>query len=144
MTVFFNRLRLAGSAVVLAFGIGAAPVHAENFTTAREVRPILTATRASWVSLREYNGKDLLYFTQLAAWRCGLSEVRFSVNGGSEQRWALEPCYEGEASPNAIKSQDIWVYGQAALGSVETVKVRILYDDGSQDLMNYSRASILR
>ncbi|WP_298558117.1 hypothetical protein [uncultured Aliiroseovarius sp.] len=120
----------------------AAPVAAQNFTTAAEVRPILNATQANWVAVREYNGQDLLYFTHLLAWRCGLEAIHFSVNGGEETQFDAEPCYEDEPTPNGLKVTDILPYQQFALQSVETVEVRIVYDDGAETIATFDRAQI--
>lgn len=128
-------------ALVLAI-VGAQGAAAQQFTTAAEVRPILQATKGSWVALREYDGQDLLYFTQLLSWRCGLSEVRYGLNDAPpEQVFPLEPCYEGTAQPNAVKSDAIYL--RAPLGSVQGIRLRIIYDDGSADEAVYARAQVL-
>jgi hypothetical protein len=131
---------LAGLALAM---VTSAPAMAQQFTTAAEVRPMLDATRARWISVREYDGKDLLYFTNLLAWRCGLDSIHYSVNGGGEEAWRGEPCYDGEAVPNAQKAADKLPYVAFPLGSIENVTVRLQYDDGSSDTANYPRAAIL-
>lgn len=121
----------------------ALPATAQQFTTAAEVKPILSATKANWVAVREYEGKDLLYFTHLLAWRCGLTSINYAVNGGAEKQWQGEPCYDDEAQPNALKATDVLPFVRLDLGSIQTVTVRLVYDDGSQDSANYQRAAIM-
>lgn len=117
---------------------------AQSFTTAAEVKPILQATKANWVALREYDGNDLLYFTHLESWRCGLSEVRFSVNSTAAAKvWEMEPCYEGEAQPNALKLETHLPYTTLPLGMANSVSVVVVFDDGSQDRMDFERKAIL-
>ena len=116
---------------------------AQDFTTADEVRPILEATKSNWVAVREYEGQDLLYFTHLLAWRCGLDRIHFALNGGSERQFEAEPCYEGESQPNAIKVEDKLPYLSFELGTIETVTVRLVYDDGQEATGAYERASIM-
>jgi len=121
----------------------ATPAFGQQFTTAEEVKPILDATKANWIAVREFDGQDLLYFTHLMAWRCGLDQIYYALNGGDEQRWNGEPCYEGEAQPNAIKASDVLPFVALPLGSVQSVTVRLEYDDGSIDSATYQRRDVL-
>ncbi len=116
-----------------------------RFTTTVEVKPILTATKPQWVAVREYEGQDLLYFTNLLAWRCGLWEVRYGLNGASpETVLPIEPCYEDTAQPNALVDPvgyPIWV--EAPLGSIESIDIEIDYDDGTMDAAVFARQLVL-
>lgn len=121
----------------------ATPLAAQQFTTAAEVKPILMATQANWVSVRAFNGQDLLYFTHLEAWRCGLDQILYSINGGPPTEWPMEPCYEGTATPNAITAQDRLPYTVLPLGSVADVVVSLVFDDGTIEGAKFERAQIL-
>ncbi|MDQ7070012.1 MAG: hypothetical protein Q9M48_04605 [Rhodobacterales bacterium] len=114
-----------------------------KFTTATEVKPILTSTKSSWVAIREYDGQDLLYFTQLMSWRCGLVAVRYSVNGGPAQNWPLPACHADTGWANAITPEDGLVYGTYALGSLQSVDIEVIYDDLSTDTASFTRNEIL-
>lgn len=128
--------------IVALFVAGMA--QAQSFTTATEVKPILDMTKANWVALREYDGNDLLYFTHLESWRCGLSQIRYSVNSAAAGAvYEMEPCHEGEAQPNAMKLENHLPYVTLPLQMVNTVTVVIVYDDGSEDRMDYERKQIL-
>lgn len=111
-----------------------------KMTTATEIRPILTATRPHWVAVREFDGKDLLYFTNLLAWRCGVLEIRYAVNGGPLTRFDAEPCHVDDATPNALTGDNIYV--ELPLGSLETLHVEVIYDDLGTDSADYDRAAI--
>ena len=116
-----------------------------QFTTALEVKPILGMTQGNWVALRLYDGQDLLYFTHLASWRCGLWEVKFGINGAPpEQVFALEPCYIETAQPNAMVDMENYLpYLSFAAESVETVIVEVTYDDGSKETARFARNQVL-
>ena len=134
------KLKIAIAAALFALPV---PLQAQQFTTAAEVKPILDATKDSWVAVREYDGKDLLYFTHLLAWRCGLEAIYYSVNDGPETQWLGEPCHKGEAQPNAIKSENLLPFVSYDLNSIRRVKVRLVYDDGSEDTAAFKRAAIM-
>ncbi len=114
-----------------------------KFTTATEVKPILNATKTAWVAVREYDGNDLLYFTHLVAWRCGLHEIRYGVNGAVEQVFEVEECYVDTAQPNAMKMETHLPYVVLDIGSVESMSVTLIFDDGTKDTATYQRPDIL-
>jgi hypothetical protein len=114
-----------------------------RFTTAAEVRPILTATKANWIAVRDFGGQDLIYVTHLWAWRCGLLQLEVAVNGGAAAIWPLPACHTDLPQPNSILEDDGLPYRGYAAGSVERVDVRIIYDDLSEDQQAFGRAGLL-
>lgn len=116
-----------------------------KFTTAVEVKPILGATKGSWVAVRDYNGQDLVYFTHLMSWRCGLWDVKYGLNGAAaDQVIALEPCHEDTAAANAMTDiENFPIYLTMPPGSVQSISVLITYDDGSTEAGEFERNAVL-
>jgi hypothetical protein len=86
-------------------------VRARSFTTAAEVKPILSATKPQRIAVQGYDVRDLLYFANLLVWRCGVETVAFGVNGAApETVLRMETCHEAKAQPNALKDEDIVPY----------------------------------
>ena len=135
---------LKNSLIVAVCATIPAAAFAENFTTAAEIKPILDATRANWIAVREFDGKDLLYFTQLLAWRCGLSEIRYGLNGAAPDRvWAMEPCYDTEPQPNALKMEGAEIYLTAPLSSIQSISISVTFDDGTEASADFKRADVM-
>lgn len=134
---------LMNGAIALTL-LSATPISAQGqFLTAAEVKPILTATKGNWIAVREYNGQDLLYFSHLLAWRCGLKAIHYSLNAKETlEPWPLTPCNEESPSPAAI-GPDQPIYGTHTLGSIASVTVTITYDDDTTDTVNFERKSVL-
>ncbi|MGX9354837.1 hypothetical protein ACS3SW_06650 [Roseobacteraceae bacterium S113] len=114
-----------------------------RFLTAAEVRPILGATRANWVAVREFNGQDLVYVTHLLAWRCGLYEIGYSINEEPEVLWPMPACHVDSAAPAALLPEDGLPYIARPKGSVERLRIRLLYDDLSEETGEFTRAQVL-
>ncbi|MYM54594.1 hypothetical protein [Thalassovita mangrovi] len=114
-----------------------------KFTTAQEVRPILGMTKANWIAVREYDGQDIVYFTQLLSWRCGLNAIRYSFNDGPIQVYPLPPCHDDTASPNALIDDEAMPIMGLAPGSVQKVYVEIFYDDMTTDSASFERKAVL-
>lgn len=135
---------LAPAAAAPAPALVAEPqVPTGKFTTATEVKPIMSATKANWIAVRLYEGQDYLYVTQIWSWRCGLAQMRYSVNGGPLQVWPLPPCHEEYATPNAILDGDGNPMQTFPGGSIATVAIEITYDDLTTETAQFSRASVL-
>lgn len=125
-------------------GLVAEPqVPSGKFTTAAEVKPIMSVTKANWLALNELDNKELLYVTQIWSWRCGLVQMRLGVNGGPLQVWPLPPCHENTASPNAIIDSDGLPFAEFARGSIAVVEVELTFDDLTTDSARFPRTSIL-
>lgn len=133
--------------------LAAAPAFAEfqaedqtasgKFTTAGEIKPIIEMTKGNWIAVREFNGQDLLYVTHLAAWRCGMHEIRVGVNGAAPTPWALPECQEDMASPNAIPDDGAtMIYKGFPLGSIEKISVEILFDDMTESAAEFDRKGV--
>ena len=127
----------------LALVLLAAPASAQNFTTGAEIQPIIEMTKGNWVAVREWEGQDLLYFTHLEAWRCGMDQVRYFVNVAKPRVREMEPCYEDTNTPNAIKMPDGHLpYDVHPLGSIENVTVEITLDNGVVIKESFERNAI--
>ena len=114
-----------------------------KFTTAGEIKQIIGMTKGNWVAVREYNGQDLLYVTHLLSWRCGMHQIRYSLNDGQMQVWPMPQCYEGTNAPNAIKTEDGLPYVAQPLGSIQSVRVELLFDDLTEDAADFVRSDVL-
>ena len=127
----------------------AAPLQAEpqtptgKFTTAAEVKPILSATRGNWVAVRDFNGQDLLYVTHLLTWRCGLVQLKIGLNGAEPQVWPLPECHMDQPMPGMMLETDGLPYRSFEQGSIQRVEVQITYDDLSTDMAVFDRAQVL-
>lgn len=144
--MFRNCLIVAAIATIPLVAVATLPTAAlaENFTTAAEIKPILDATRANWIAVREYDGKDLLYFTHLLSWRCGLSEIRYGLNGAVPDKvWPMEPCYDTEPQPNALKMEGAEIYLTEPLSSIQTISISVTYDDGTTTSADFNRADVM-
>ena len=134
-----KMLKAGFTAVVLAMS----PVTAQaQFSTAAEVKPILQMIIPQWVSLREYNGQDLLYFTLLEVYRCGLEQIRYRINGEKPRIWQAEPC-EDDVTFKEL-GEDRLPYAQFPLQSVNEVIIELIYDDGTTQVETFSRDAILQ
>ncbi|TVS02544.1 MAG: hypothetical protein EA407_09340 [Rhodobacteraceae bacterium] len=116
------------------------PGQAQNFTTQAEVQPILEMTRAHWIGLSTQSGQDLLYFTHLMAYRCGLEAIYMGVNGNEPIiRVLMEPCHHELRTPNAIRVPPILGFTADAL---QSVSIRITFPDGQELSEEFPRAEI--
>ena len=114
-----------------------------HFTTALEVKPILSATRSNWVAVREWEMQDLIYVTHIWAWRCGLVQLEVSVNSGPFEIWPLPECHLDTSTPNAILEKDGLPYKTYAPNAVIEIAVRVTYDDLTTEMARFPRSAIL-
>lgn len=85
----------------------------------------LNMTAGSWLAFRDFNGKVMLYFTQLMSYRPLLKEVRYSLN--SE---ALDKTFKFKPSDKMFEVGDELYL--AVPGDTQFAVVQVTYKDGTQ------------
>ncbi|MAQ82109.1 hypothetical protein [Psychromarinibacter halotolerans] len=128
-------------AALAAAVFGVAPAQAQ-FDSAEQVKPILKMIKPQWVSLREYEGQDLLYFTMLEVYRCGIDQIRYVINEGKPAVWETPPC-EGDEAFSDIPA-DRLPFTTFPLKSVEKLRIELTYDDGTVEWAEYQRGDVLQ
>lgn len=122
--------------------LSAPQMAAAQFNSAAEVKPILQMIKPQWVALREFNSQDLLYFTILEVYRCGLDQIRYVINDGKPRIWETPPC-EGDETFSEIPD-DRLPYTEFALGFVTALRIELTYDDGAVEWAEYLREDVLQ
>ena len=119
-----------------------APSAQAQMTDASTIRPILEATKANWIGVRRWDGQDLVYFTHLETWKCGLKSIRYGINSEeATKRYAFKACKDDEAAPSPVAT-DRLPYIAFVLDSVETVTITLTYDDGMEVTETFDRAAV--
>lgn len=135
-------IAVAGSAFSAGDPAPAQQTGPARFTTAEEVRPILEATRGNWVALREYEGQDWLYVTQLFTMRCALLGMGVGINGQKPVAWQMPDCHYDAAAPYALLEGDPLPSQTFPLGSVQRIDVLLLLIDGSTLTGSFTRDAV--
>jgi len=96
---------------------------------------MLDAGKASgWVAFRNFNGRQLLYFTHLQTLHCRLKEIRYSINSDAlDQRVELVKC--NKAIPFNISEEDVHAgraYKSMKPGTAQWAAVQVVWEDGEE------------
>ena len=93
---------------------------------------MLESSKSSgWVQFRNFNGKQLVYFTALQTLHCRLGSIRYSINSENLDRtFELVPCNPQTpfSLPPDAKPSDIYLSFNP--GTVTTVAVQVEWEDG--------------
>lgn len=94
-----------------------------------QIKQILDVTKANWVSFRDWNGQQLIYFTHLESWRCGIDFVFYSLNSTDlDQMWELDAC--DPSNPNAVLKEKPYI--ELPAGSTQSITVQLIFKDGTK------------
>jgi len=100
-----------------------------NAMPPKQVKQILNMTKNNWVAFRDFNGKQLIYFTHLESYTCGIKQVSYSLNSDAlDKTWELQPCTQKSPSPI---TKDI-VYLTLPLGTAKSISVQVTFADGTK------------
>ena len=66
------------------------------------MKEALEATSTSWFAFHDHDGRRLMYWSQLASFRCGVAEARYGLNAAApNQVLAMPPCNRAEPASMA-------------------------------------------
>lgn len=120
-------MRLIQTAITLAVVLFATTAQPQLLG---QEKKILEMTSSNWVSFRDFNGQQLIYFTHLEVYRCGISEVRYSLNTDRlDREWKLADC--DPKKPHALP-EDYLPYLTLPLGTAQSIVVQLTFIDGTK------------
>ena len=91
-------------------------------------KKLLGLTKSSWVHFRDWNGRQLIYFTHLEVYRCGISKVRYSLNSDAlDKTYELQPC--DLENPNAVTTDKPYI--SLPLDTARSISVQVTFEDGT-------------
>lgn len=115
-----------------------------KFMTATEIGPIMEMTKGSWAAVREYDGQDLVYFSHILGWRCGMISAKFSINDAPLEDLEMPECHMKYQQPNALIDEDaLMTFRGYKLASVKSIRIDILLDDLTVQSTTLLRENIL-
>jgi hypothetical protein len=91
-------------------------------------KKMLDMTRNSWVAFRDFNGKVLVYFTQLLTSRCALQKISYGINSqATPSAFPMPTC--NPKDPYAVGDGKIYI---EAPGDSRFLTVQLTFKDGSK------------
>ncbi|MGN7882701.1 hypothetical protein [Sinorhizobium sp. Sb3] len=88
--------------------------------------------QTGWVQFRDYDDRQLIYFTALQTMHCRLSEIRYSINSDTlDQRFPLAKC--NPQIPFNLPADETaeYVYISLPADTAKTLTIQAVWDDGA-------------
>ena len=121
--------------IILVAGALAAPIAAKAQTPpVAQLKMMAEAAKAQWVAFRNWDGKQWIYFTIPVTYHCGLTEIRYSLNGADlAERWPVPAC--NTQMPFNVDPQKDQIYLALDPGAVSSVSLQLVYADGTESAL---------
>lgn len=132
-----------GSRIFLALALtvltGAAPAQTtapppSDLTSAEGAAFMHQVLKDQMLSFKQDGDNDLIYFTAILGWRCGLRELYYGLNDDPiVMQFPLEPCYREMRQPNSMPGAGTTypIHITVPTGSAQKLRLRMIYDDGN-------------
>lgn len=139
MTGFSRMLCL----ILAITGALSLPAFAQEADDEEEYKPVLPDVAiykamldanktTGWIQFRNYDDKQLIYFTALQTMHCRLSEIRYSVNSDTlDKRFPLGKCNPQIPFNLPDSSTNEYIYISLPAGEAKTLAIQAVWDDGA-------------
>lgn len=126
-----KRLALA---LILTAAPAAAQTPPTDLTTPEGAAYIHATLGGAMLSFQNQGDNDLIYFTNLLAWRCGTASILYGLNDDPPTTlFPAEPCYREFREPNVLQhvgEPGFPFFLTVPKDSVQKITIRVLYEDG--------------
>ncbi|MFK0278120.1 hypothetical protein ACIQUG_30900 [Ensifer sp. NPDC090286] len=126
----------------ISLGLATGAAHAQN-ADEEEYKPQLPEVaiykamldankQTGWIQFRDYDDRQLIYFTALQTMHCRLSEIRYSINSDAlDQRFPLAKC--NPQLPFNLPGDETaeYVYISLPAKTAQTLTIQAVWDDGA-------------
>ncbi len=120
-------MQITGVCLLVLTGWHSAPTSAQGLLG--QEPKVLDMTRGSWAYFRDYNGRQLIYFTHLEAYKCGISSVSYSLNSDAlDKIWKLQSC--DLKNPHNVTTDKPYI--SLPLGTAKSITVQLTFNDGAK------------
>ncbi|KRB96123.1 hypothetical protein ASE23_20125 [Rhizobium sp. Root73] len=135
--MLFLALAIAGAPAL------SLPTFAQEANDDEEYKPVLPDVAiykamldanktTGWIQFRNYDDKQLIYFTALQTMHCRLSEIRYSVNSDAlDKRFPLGKCNPQIPFNLPDSSTNEYIYISLPAGEAKTLAIQAVWDDGA-------------
>ncbi|WP_275786879.1 hypothetical protein [Pararhizobium gei] len=87
---------------------------------------------SGWIQFRNYDDKQLIYFTTLQTMHCRLSEIRYSVNSDAlDKRFPLGKCNPQIPFNLPEDNTNEYIYISLPANTAKTLTIQAVWDDGA-------------
>lgn len=114
-----------------------ASARAQSVPPLETFKQMAAASATQWVAFRNFSGRQLVYFSAVVSYACGLSEIRWSLNTDAlDKTWPLDQC--NEYLPFSI-GEKTKIYEAFKLDTAKTISVQLVFKDGTAtDTLTYA------
>lgn len=92
------------------------------------IKQALQMTSKGWISFRDFEGNQLIYFTNLESYTCGILQVHYSIDSEDlDEVWTLQKC--DYKNPLAVTKEK--PYLTMPKDSVKSITLQITFADGT-------------
>ncbi|MCA9704918.1 MAG: hypothetical protein KDK70_03600 [Myxococcales bacterium] len=104
-------------------------IHEPRSALGEMAKKALEMMPTAWVSLRDYDGKLLIYWTMLITYRCGLETVEYGLDTMTPDA-SYDPGECDPKNPYEVTGDPTRIYQELPL-TTKFVSVRLVYSDGT-------------
>jgi hypothetical protein len=122
---------IIGLLATASIGVTGASAQQSKVPPVEQAKLMLNSAKSGWVAFRNYNGKQLIYFSNILSYHCNIKSLNYWINDETEANsWAIPKC--NPHNPYAVDPTKDPIYFSRPLGSIKKLTVLVTFIDETQ------------